>query len=137
MSGLNYSTLPMLLDENVRTVGVKFWGDRDQYVEGTMSRKVYTYLTTHEFEVDDLAVVFVSGIPKAVKIVELDADTPQRHDYKWIVCPINTEAYDENVETSAKLTKEVRKLEKQSQRKQVLEALGILDIESIKAIEFK
>lgn len=134
---LNYSTLPLLLDDNVRTVGVKFWGDRDRYVDGAMSAKIYTYLTTHKFEVDDLAVVFVSGIPKAVKIVELDADTPQRHDYKWIVCPINTEAYDENVETSARLTKEVRKLEKQSQRKQVLEALGILDVESIKAIEFK
>ncbi len=134
---LNYSTLPLILDDNVRTVGVRFWGDRDRYVDGTMSPKVYTYLTTHKFEVDDLAVVFVSGVPKAVKIVELDSDTPQKHDYKWIVCPINTEAYDENVETSAKLTSEVRKREKQSQRKQVLEALGILDVEAIKRIEFK
>ena len=134
---LNYSTLPLILDDNVRTVGVRFWGDRDRYVDNTMFPKVYTYLTTHKFEVDDLAVVFVSGVPKAVKIVELDADTPQKHDYKWIVCPINTEAYDANVETSKKLTSEVRKREKESQRLQVLEALGILDVESIKQIEFK
>lgn len=126
---LNYSLLPMLVDDGVRTVAVRFINDN-----GCLSGKSYTYLTKGEFEVGDYAVVLVSKTPKVVQVKEMDVPTRDDVDYKWIVCKVNMAPYKENLENCVELAKEVRKLEQENQRAQLKEALGLT---SLKAIAFQ
>lgn len=131
---LNYSSLPLLLDEKVRTVAVNFFADNG---EGRIGRKPYTYLTTSEFEKGDLAVVMVSNMPKVVQVVEMDVPTDDRVEYKWIVDKVDKEVYLANMETHQLLAKEVRRLEQEHKKAQVLEALGATKSKEIKQLVFK
>lgn len=135
---LNYSALPTILDDAVRTIGVKFYGD--QYVSGSVGGKMYTYMTKETFEVGDVAVVNVSGTFKCVEVVELDVPIDDSIKcYKWAVCKVNIEAWEMNVEMQRLLTGKIKKLEQKSQKKQILEALGldVVNDEEIKKIEFR
>jgi hypothetical protein len=135
---LNYSALPTILDDAVRTIGVKFYGD--QYVSGSVGGKMYTYMTKETFEVGDVAVVNVSGTFKCVEVVELDPPIDDSVKcYKWAVCRVNQEPWEMNVEMQRLLTGKIKNLEKKSQKKQILEALGldVVNDEEIKKIEFQ
>lgn len=130
---LNYSIIPLLVGDNVRTVGVRFFSDADGVVRG----KVYVYLTTFNFEKGDLAVVFVGNTPKVVEVKELDPPTKDDIDYKWLVCPVDTSTYLANLETAQELAQKIKNLEQDSQRKQILSALGALEDPGVKKLEFK
>lgn len=128
----NYSTIPLLVDEKVRTVAVRFFSDHCS--DGIVKGKNYTYLTTFNFEKGDLAVVFVGKTPKVVEVQEMDVPTDDRIDYKWIADQVDLSAYRENLEKSMAVAKQVKLLEQQSQRRQPLEALAASD--EIKQLTF-
>ena len=130
---MNYSTLALIMNSQVHTVGVKFYRDRGD----SMSPKTYVYKTTFDHYIDQHVVVTVSGLPTAVKVVELDppADDPSI-TYKWIVDTVNTSKHEENLDVERELIDKVRKVADANKRKQVLDVLGITE-DSLKAICFK
>lgn len=129
---INYSILALLVDENVRTVGVKFFADT---AEAIVKGREYTYKTTHTFEKGDLAVVFVGQQPKIVEAQRMDVPTDDRIQYKWIVCPVNLDTYLANIAIEETMASTIRKLEHDAKRKLVLDALGATEV--VKGLTFE
>jgi hypothetical protein len=111
-----------LLRNDTKTVAVRFYNDRDERSysreqkislnlgmqigdEQELGNKSYTYVTNLSFEVGELAVVFVSGIPKVVKVVEVhpscQIEPNENIKYKWITARVDL---DEAVENERKNT---------------------------------
>ena len=120
---LNYTTLPLLVGDNVKTVGVKFYNNKlGQYDH--LGDKTYTYKTTLNLEINDLCVVVVGKVPKVVVVVELGPPADNDgYQYKWIVAKVDFTAYFANLAMEAELTARVRKLEQEHQRRQILDVL--------------
>ena len=133
MAELNYSTIALLLGENVRTVSVRFFRDNGA---GSLHSKCYTYKTTFNFEPGDLAVVAVGNLFKVVSVVEMDVPADQDDiDYKWVVCAVDTAGWLANVEAERKLCSTVRAKHDAHRKRQLVEAL--MGDDGVKAIEFK
>ena len=133
---MNYSTLALTVGDNVKAVGVKFYSEQfgdDVAVRG----KTYTYKTTVDLEVGDLAAVFVGKRPKIVQVVKLNPLVSQNEtiEYRWIVCKVEVADYLTNLEEEGKLIEDIQRIEATHQRQQVLEALGAVD--AVKQITFK
>ena len=81
-----------LMIEGLRTVSVEF-------AQGA-NRHPYTYKTLIEdIEVDDVVVVYVSGVPKCAHVIGVDKtpkiDVDSNTNYKWIVCKVDETEYEE------------------------------------------
>ena len=81
-----------LMIEGLRTVSVEF-------AQGP-TRRPYTYKTLIEdIEVDDVVVVYVSGVPKCAHVIGVDKtpkiDVDSNTNYKWIVCKVDETEYEE------------------------------------------
>ena len=138
---MNYSTLALLVNKEVKTVGVTFYeGNYNKSYnngEGPAEKKVYVYKTLFKHEIGDIAVVLVNKFPKTVRIAELNPEADKEsQSYKWIVDVVDMKAYEHTLEIEDELIKKIRTAEQSHKRKQILAVLGITN-KAIKGISFK
>lgn len=105
-----------LVREDTKTVQVKFFpdvrvvdkngsvaalDDGDRYMRKTAGKE-YTYVTTFNCKMGDLALVFVGERPAIVEIQSVDEviciQPNEDKEYKWIAAIIETSAYDKLME---------------------------------------
>lgn len=115
---MNYSALPFILDDNVNLVGVKFFNHNQE-----PTSKIYHYMTTEQLEKGDLVVVLSPKGFTVTKVAELDGSIKQDKKYSWIVCKLDTEQWEQNVENTAALIKQTKRIERKTHRAQLKQAL--------------
>ena len=128
-----------LLRNDTKTVEVRFYRDRDapQFDqechaslnlgrqvgdEQGLGTKSYTYITNLSFEVGELAVVFVVGIPKVVKVVAAHAscqiEPNENIKYKWITARVDLDEAVENERKNSEIEAVISKSYKQNLKSQ-------------------
>lgn len=119
-----------LLNENCKTIGVKFSNSND-HPEG----RTYTYKTTEDFEAGDSAVVLTRGKLKVVSVVEVhkvaQIDLSSDTKYQWIVQKVDMSYYEELNNVEEEFSDQLLEIEQASVREKSVamlkEHLGIED----------
>lgn len=118
---MNTHYLHSLIDESVRTVGVRFNTAAGTGTSAPLwSQKVYTYKTREPFSIDDLVVVEVPAGMSVAKVVRVD-DDPQLDAntslaYRWVVQKVDLRAYNALVDDDKRFEREIMKLQRKKHR---------------------
>ena len=136
-----------LLRNDAKTVGVRFFLQKDQEAyansqrskslslgtmpEEELSPETYTYVTNENFEPGDLAMVFVSQIPKVVRVTEVhpacQIEPDSSMQYKWIAAKIDLGSYLLNMSKNAEIEDVIAKSYKRSLKSQ-FKSLMLADV---------
>lgn len=136
-----------LLRNDVKTVEVRFFLQKDQEAyansqrskslglgtipEDELSPKTYTYVTTENFEPGDLAMVYVSQIPRVVRVTEVHAavqiEPNSSMQYKWIAAKIDLGSHFLNMSKNAEIEDVIAKSYKRNLKSQ-FKALMLADV---------
>lgn len=136
-----------LLRNDAKTVGVRFFLQKDQEAyanfqrnkglglgtipEDELSPKTYTYVTSENFEPGDLAMVFVSQIPRVVRVTEVHAtcliEPNSSIQYKWIAAKIDLGSHLLNMSKNAEIEDVIAKSYKRNLKSQ-FKALMLADV---------
>jgi len=122
---MNHSLTILLVEDTVKTVGVRFHN-----TGGEKRGTEYTYKTTIEgLEVDDIVVVETgegTGTGYSLAVVsnlEAQPDFDSSIAYKWVVASFKKDALSILREQEKKIVDEVRNLEMKAKRKAVRDAM--------------
>jgi len=101
-----------MLQEGYTTIAVHF-------MTGSQGR--YIYKTRDKYNIGDLAVVKVGDEFKIVKVIEVhkepEIDINLTRDYKWAVCKIDMDGYNEEMQREAIFKKQMFKIERDAQKR--------------------
>jgi hypothetical protein len=102
--------------------------------------KLYTYKTRITLTKGDWAVVKVNAFYKTVEVVYVHSapkiDFDAAFEYKWIVCKVQTEAYDKIVQEEAELQDRLDTLDRLEKRQSLLNILDKTYTPGTKAHEY-
>ncbi len=136
-----------LLRNDAKTVGVRFFLQKDQEAyansqrskglslgtipEDELSPKTYTYVTNESFEPGDLAMVFVSQIPRVVRVVEVHTSAQiepnSSMQFKWIVAKIDLTNHLFNMSKNTEIENVITKSYKRNLKSQ-FKSLMLADV---------
>ena len=128
---MNYSLLSLIAGDKVSLVSCVFTlYDSDRF---STTNKTYTFKTIlKDLKKDDLVVVECAGhsnqfgfnIVKVVSVNNL-ADFDNKIDYKWIVSKLDTKELDVIKEAEESLIKEIKEIQLNEKKAQLIEAMKL------------
>lgn len=127
---MNYSTLHSLVNENIKFVSCVFSGT-DLDGKNRVGSRTYTYKTNiTDIAIDDLVIVECAGVSSnfnfaIVKVVAIDEepDYSDSVNYKWVVGKVDLASFNALKAEEDLVVANVKRLEKQAKRAQLLRAL--------------
>lgn len=127
----NMNNVALLLRDDIVTVQVAF--NKDAASEYTF---VCEKVIAERLDIGDEVVIKGNRNFFQVAVVrqvdkECDVDVSAGYNYGWIVQKVDAERYNYNMEQTEKVTEELKKRQRDSYRKQVLQSIGLEDLKKL------